>query len=125
MDCNIYSRLFIGSFPRYLRFLYWSYYMSDMDKTHSAHPSPRKYLMVASALVVLTAIEVGIFYVESLGKGIIPILFILSAFKFALVGMFYMHLRYDSRLFSIFFITGLVLASLVTLALMTLFGMFN
>ena len=99
--------------------------MSDMDKTHSAHPSPRKYLMVASALVVLTAIEVGIFYIESLGKGIIPILFILSALKFALVGMFYMHLRYDSRLFSIFFITGLVLASLVTLALMTLFGMFN
>ncbi|GIT16066.1 MAG: hypothetical protein CM1200mP37_6470 [Chloroflexota bacterium] len=33
--------------------------MSDMDKTHSAHPSPRKYLMVASALVVLTGIEVG------------------------------------------------------------------
>ena len=33
--------------------------MSDMDKTHSAHPSPRKYLMVASALVVLTAIAVS------------------------------------------------------------------
>ena len=99
--------------------------MSDMDKTHSTHPSPRKYLMVAFALVVITAIEVGIFYIESIGKGIIPILFFLSAVKFGLVGMFYMHLRYDSRLFSIFFITGLILASLVSLALMALFGFFN
>jgi len=99
--------------------------MTDMDKTHSTHPSTRKYLMVASALVIITALEVGIFYIVSLGKAIIPILFILSAVKFGLVGMFYMHLRYDSRLFSIFFITGLFLASLVSLALMALFGFFN
>ena len=77
--------------------------MTDMDKTHSTHPSTRKYLMVASALVIITALEVGIFYIVSLGKAIIPILFILSAVKFGLVGMFYMHLRYDSRLFYLFY----------------------
>jgi len=94
---------------------------------HSAetqHPTPLTYFKVAMSLVIITAIEVGVFYVEDLGKGIIPILIILSGGKFALVAMFYMHLRYDARLFSAFFVGGLALALSVSLALLALFKFF-
>ena len=82
------------------------------------------YFKVAMALSVITAIEVAIFYVEDLGHGIIPILVILSAGKFALVAMFYMHLKYDAKLFSGFFIGGLILATTVGIALLGLFKFF-
>ena len=91
---------------------------------HTGHPTPLTYFKVAMTLVVITALEVGIFYVEDLGKGIIPILVVLSAAKFALVAMFYMHLRYDARLFSGLFVGGLALAFTVGLALLGLFKYF-
>jgi len=91
---------------------------------HIGHPTPMTYFKVAMALSVITAIEVGIFYVEDLGHGIIPILVILSAAKFALVAMFYMHLRYDAKLFSGFFIGGFILATTVGIALLGLFKFF-
>jgi cytochrome c oxidase subunit 4 len=46
---------------------------------------------------------------------------VLSATKFALVAMFYMHLRYDARLFSGLFVGGLALALTVFLAVLSLF----
>ena len=61
---------------------------------------------------------------EDLGHGIIPILVVLSAAKFALVAMFYMHLRYDAKLFSGLFVGGLVLAVAIGLALLGLFKFF-
>lgn len=94
------------------------------ETSHTSHPTPSTYLKIAITLSVITAVEVGIFYVENLGHGIIPILIILSAAKFLLVAMFYMHLRYDSRLFSMFFVGGLILAILVFLSLLVLFRVF-
>ena len=91
---------------------------------HTGHPTPFTYFKVAMTLSIITAIEVGIFYVEDLGKGIIPILVILSAAKFALVAMFYMHLRYDSRIFTWLFVGGLALAISVTIAVLGLFQFF-
>ena len=75
-------------------------------------------------LSAITAVEVGIFYIEDLGKGIIPILVVLSTAKFALVAMFYMHLRYDSRIFTGLFVGGIALAISVTLAVLGLFQFF-
>lgn len=88
------------------------------------HPTPRTYFMVALALSVITAIEVGIFYITGLGYGIIPILAILSAAKFALVVMFYMHLRYDNKIYSGLFFSGMCLAIAVVFALIALFQFF-
>ena len=88
------------------------------------HPSPMTYFKVAMILSVITAIEVGIFYVEDLGKGIIPILVILSGAKFALVVMFYMHLRYDAKLLTWLFLAGFFLAITVVFALLGLFHFF-
>ena len=91
-----------------------------IDSEHHDHPSPTKYFQVAITLVVITALEVGVFYIEQLKWGIIPVLLILSGFKFGLVAMFYMHLKYDSILFSSLFFGGVFLAGSLCIALMAL-----
>ena len=87
-----------------------------------AHPTPRTYVTIAVILGVITAVEVGIFYIESIKDVLVPMFIVLSTVKFALVAMFYMHLKFDERIFSMFFVGGLVLAASIILALMALFG---
>ena len=86
-----------------------------------AHPTPATYLKVAVALALLTGVEVGVFYVDALEPVFLPIFIILSIAKFVLVVMFYMHLKFDSRLFSGVFVGGLLLAIAVVVVLMSLF----
>lgn len=88
------------------------------------HPNASKYFKIAIILCALTALEFVVFYLEFLSYGIIPVLAILSIGKFALVAMYYMHLKFDSKLFSVLFLTGLILASSVTIALMVLLDWF-
>ena len=91
---------------------------------HTGHPTPGTYFKVALILSAITAIEVGVFYITALGKGIIPVLAVLSIAKFALVAMFYMHLRYEHKLFTTLFFAGLALAVAVVFALIALFQFF-
>ena len=91
---------------------------------HTGHPTPATYFKVAMALSVLTAVEVAIFYITQLSYGIIPILAVLSIGKFALVVMYYMHLKFDSKIFTGVFFFGMMVASGVIFALMALFGWF-
>jgi cytochrome c oxidase subunit 4 len=103
----------------------WKMSQQDIQvAAHGAHPSPGTYFKVAVILSLITAIEVGIFYITALGKGIIPILAVLSIAKFAMVAMFYMHLKFDHKLFSTLFVTGLILAVIVVFALLSLFKFF-
>jgi cytochrome c oxidase subunit 4 len=99
--------------------------MSDQarEKTH-AHPSVRVYLSIAAILTAVTVMEVGIYYIPAIRETALlaPILLTLSAGKFALVVMFYMHLKPDSKLFTALFTAPLLLAAAVVLALMTLMG---
>ncbi|HBD84146.1 MAG TPA: cytochrome C oxidase subunit IV [Dehalococcoidia bacterium] len=91
---------------------------------HTGHPTPGTYFKVALILSAITAIEVGVFYITALGKGIIPVLTVLSIAKFALVAMFYMHLKFDHKLFTTLFLSGLALAMIVVFALISLFQFF-
>ena len=77
-----------------------------VDSGHADHPSALTYFKVAIALCLLTALEVVVFLFEWLSYGIIPVLAILSVAKFYLVIMFYMHLKFDHKLFSTLFLTG-------------------
>ncbi len=95
------------------------------EAAHAGHPTPSTYFKVAITLSILTAIEVGIFYITQLSYGIIPILAVLSIGKFALVVMYYMHLKFDSKLFTWMFFFGMIVATGVTFALMALFGWFG
>src|SRR5260370_30268327 len=85
-------------------------------------PTAGVYLRVATILVILTVIEVGVFYVPAFHPILVPALLLLSGIKFTLVVMFYMHLKMDSRFFTFLFGGPLLLGLVITLALMLLFG---
>jgi cytochrome c oxidase subunit 4 len=99
--------------------------MQDAKATEHPHPTAGTYLRVAAVLVVLTVIEVGVFYVPAFKPFLAPILLILSAVKFAIVVMFYMHLKMDSRFFTLLFGGPLLLASGVLLGLLFLYGVMS
>ena len=90
-------------------------------------PLPRisVYLFIGFVLTVITAVEVAAFYLNVVAWLLVTAFVILSLLKFVLVVMFFMHLRYDHKLFSIFFTGGLVLAVGVVLGLITLFDNFD
>ena len=86
-----------------------------------AHPQPLEYVKIAVILCIITAAEVAVYYVPGLRGALVPILLTLSAIKFGLVVLWYMHLKFDSKLFSAIFFGGLVLAGAVLIALIFLF----
>ncbi|MFQ5746394.1 MAG: cytochrome C oxidase subunit IV family protein [Gemmatimonadota bacterium] len=90
-----------------------------------AHASTKTYLGVAAVLAVITAIEVMVFYVEALHPVIVPILLTLSGTKFALVVMFFMHLKFDGKLFTSVFVGPLAVAVVIILAMLAMYGLFT
>ena len=92
--------------------------------TGEPHVSNRVYIAIAVILAVLTALEVMVFYVEALSPFLVPILMVLMGAKFALVVMFFMHLKFDGPLLTGVFVWGLFIATAIILALMALFGKF-
>jgi cytochrome c oxidase subunit 4 len=89
-----------------------------------SHPGAKEYLAIAVVLTVITAVEVAIFYIPQMKPVLVPSLLTLSALKFSLVAMFYMHLKFDHRLFSWLFVVPMAIAAAVIVALMKLFGVF-
>jgi cytochrome c oxidase subunit IV len=94
------------------------------DQAHAHHPTPRMYVMIGIILTVLTAIEVALYYVPGFEETVLfrPVMLTLSTGKFVLVILFYMHLRYDSKLFKALFYGPLIIAVITLFALMLLFG---
>lgn len=88
------------------------------------HPTIGTYGKVAFILTLITVIEVWVYYIPSFvaSRLFVPSLLIMSAIKFAIVVMFYMHLRYDHKLFKVLFTGPLIIAVTSLLALMFLFG---
>lgn len=95
---------------------------SEADKPARKHLSVDAYLAIAGVLTIITLVEVGVFYVPAFQAFLAPVLITLSAAKFALVVMFYMHLKTDHRLFTLIFTLPLLLALGVAVALLFLFG---
>lgn len=102
--------------------------MSSSERTAEAHgqhqgghPSVGFYWTIAGVLGVITAVEVAVFYIQVLEPALVPILLILSAAKFAMVVMFFMHLKFDSKIFTGVFVAGLSLATFVVVALIVLY----
>ena len=95
--------------------------MSEHSAGQVHHPGAATYLIVAAFLVVLTAMEVTVFYVHALRPVLVPLLLILAAAKFALVAMFYMHLKYDGWLLTGVFVFPLMIATILLAALIMLF----
>jgi cytochrome c oxidase subunit IV len=84
----------------------------------------KQYIVIALILAVITAAEVTLSYMD-IGWVYLPALLILMAAKFLTVVSYFMHLKFDSRLFSFLFYTGLVLAIGVYVAALATFHFFN
>lgn len=94
------------------------------------HATPGMYAKIGLVLFVLTALEVALYEVtygknagpmgQNLEPFFVPILLILSAAKFALVAMYYMHLKGDSKLFTSVFVFPLIIATIVIISVMVL-----
>jgi cytochrome c oxidase subunit IV len=105
--------------------------MESHVTTHEhTHPTASLYFKVGLVLFVLTALEVGLYEItygghagpsaEAIKPFFVPMLLLLSAAKFALVAMFYMHLKQDSKLFTGVFVFPLTIAAFIVVALMIL-----
>lgn len=87
----------------------------------SHHPGPLVYGTIAVILTVLTIFEITVFYMPSMQPVLVPVLIVLAFAKFALVAMFYMHLKFDSRVFSTVFVFPLIVAVTMGVSLLMLF----
>jgi cytochrome c oxidase subunit 4 len=105
------------------------------ETTHEAHDaheeshdhgfSDQKYIQIAIVLAVITALEVYASYAGWLGAAFIPLLIFMMIAKFVIVALFFMHLKFDSKVFSWMFYAGLFLALGVYVATLATFKFFN
>ena len=93
-----------------------------MGEVHE-HPTWKQYKWVALILTLITIVEVWVYYIPSFvaSKLFVPALLIMSAVKFVIVVMFYMHLKYDHKLFRALFTGPLIIAVITILVLLLLF----
>jgi cytochrome c oxidase subunit 4 len=97
-----------------------------MGEMHE-HPTWKQYKWVALILTVITILEVWAYYIPSFvaSAAFVPSLLIMSAVKFAIVVLFYMHLKYDHKIFKALFTGPLIIAICTLIALMLVFGKFS
>jgi cytochrome c oxidase subunit IV len=90
-----------------------------------AHPGPRTYIAVAVWLALATAAEVALYYVDMPDGLFIGLLMFFMIVKFTTVVAYFMHLKYDARIFRRLMVTGIALAIAVYMIVLTTFGLFR
>jgi cytochrome c oxidase subunit IV len=97
---------------------------ADAHTDHVEHPEWPVYWKVGLFLTLITVGEVWAYYIPSFvaSKLFVPILLFMSGVKFATVVLFYMHLRYDHKLFRALFTGPLLIAMATLMGLMFLFS---
>ena len=81
------------------------------------------YVRIALILAAITALEVSTYYVD-FGPLFMPALMVMMVVKFVTVVSYFMHLKFDRRLFSVMFYAGLFLAIFVYAAALSSFKFF-
>lgn len=84
------------------------------------HPNALRYVQIAVVLSVLTLVEIGVYYLKAWHSYLTAILVVLSAVKFILVVAFYMHLKFDNKLFTYLFVLGLTIGASLIMAMLAL-----
>ena len=97
---------------------------AEHHHAHDHHPGWKTYVVVGIILTIITAVEVSAYYIPAWenSKIYVPSMLIMSAVKFVIVVMFYMHLKYDHRLFRALFTGPFIIAATTLIGLMFLFG---
>lgn len=93
---------------------------------HDYHLSDSSAIKIFVFLAVVTGAEVALSYmIDDLGAFFLPLLLILMLVKFFTVVLYFMHLKFDSKLFSFMFYAGIVLALMVYVGTLLTFEFFN
>ncbi len=91
----------------------------DEHAEHEAHPN---YVGIAIVLAVITAIEVAVPQFLDLERSVmVTSLLILMFLKGAGVALYYMHLRFDSRIFSSLLVWPLIVATAMLIVFLIIF----
>jgi cytochrome c oxidase subunit 4 len=87
------------------------------------HPTDVTYVKVAIVLAVLTGLEVSTyFFEENVSRAVLLIILMpLMIAKFAIVAGFFMHLKFDTPLFTRMFVAGIAFAVGVYCVMLTAF----
>jgi cytochrome c oxidase subunit 4 len=100
---------------------------TEHDHSHDDHAqhgmSNAGYIRIALILAAMTALEVATYYVD-FGAFFMPVLIILMVVKFFIVVSYFMHLKFDNKLFSFCFYAGLFLAVMVYVIALATFKFF-
>ena len=103
-------------------------YEAATDEPHDEHhPSDAQYWKIGALLGVITLAEVSTYFItdppydHELAPLLIGSLIFMMVLKFIVIGAYFMHLKFDNRLFRNVFVAGLVLAVGVYLAVLTSF----
>ncbi len=108
----------------------------ETNETHGEHdghdhPSDAMYWKIGGLLAVLTLLEVGTYFVtddpysHELAPVLIGGLLGLMVLKFIIIISFFMHLKFDNRVFRWVFVSGLILAVGVYLIVLSTFAFFD
>ena len=97
---------------------------AEQAHAHAHHPGWKTYVFVGFILTAITALEVSAYYIPAWenSKIYVPSMLFMSAVKFVIVVMFYMHLKYDHRLFRALFTGPFIIAATTLIGLLFLFG---
>jgi cytochrome c oxidase subunit 4 len=100
--------------------------MTTATDSHSTEHglSTTGYVRIALILAAITALEVSTYYVD-FGPLFMPALMIMMVIKFVMVVSYFMHLKFDNKMFSWLFYSGLVLAVGVYCAALATFKFFG
>ena len=93
------------------------------EDTHEHGMSDAGYIKIAVILALITALEVSTYYVD-FGPLFMPALLIMMVVKFVMVVSYFMHLKFDSKVCSFLFYTGLGLALFVYITALATFKFF-
>lgn len=98
-------------------------------KTHDAHdhPADGHYIKIALVLAFLTAAETATYFIPAFEDNTTLLWLCLAPvmiLKFGMVAWFFMHLKSDSRMFTRFFLMGIVTAVVVYMIFLLTFDEF-
>ena len=81
-------------------------------------PNRKEYMVIFLVLAVLTAIEVAVAQIPGIGKGLLTLALVsLAVTKAAFVGLFYMHLKHETRILKVSIAIPLAMPAVYALVL--------
>lgn len=109
-----------------------SEHVAPTDEAHDQHhPTDGTYWKVGLALAVITLLEISTYFIadppydHELGGLLIGSLIVMMVLKFIVILAYFMHVKFDNKLFRNVFTGGLLLAVAVYIATLATFEYFS